>query len=160
MTVLRKTLIWIGLIGIVYLITLLPEFIYYKFGIAVPLPEDPLPDIDIISRILMGAVMAPVVEEFIFRGPVYLATKIKDSVNKRIYWLIILSLILFWSGLAFGLLHLTNFDGALPANIWLYVVAIVWDGLIWGFLTLTTKSLLPSIAVHSINNLIAILQLI
>lgn len=158
MNILKKGLILISLMAAAFFLKLLPEFILGKFGIVIPFPAYPFEPAFIIA---MGCILAPILEEMLFRGPIYLAIKIKQWVfhDEKLSWKfrlsVILPLILLWAGFLFGLAHMGNFKGELPAGIWLYVGIIAWHGVVFGLLVYKTRSLLPAIFLHSLGNFLA-----
>ena len=87
---------------------------------------------------LLLTVMAPIAEEFLFRGFVF-------PVIWRRFGLVAGAL---GSGILFGLLH----DGSSPVELLLPLAVL---GFLLSFLRALTGSLLPCFAVHSLNNSIA-----
>ncbi len=89
----------------------------------------------IILSIITVGVIAPIAEEFLFRGVIY------NTLNKKISikWTIIIQAILF------GVFHGNLVQG-------LYATFL---GLIFGYVTYKTKSLWPAITMHIVNNLVA-----
>ena len=98
------------------------------------------------AAILLSIILAPIFEELWARGPVYILVKGRAPI------LLTFLVVVFWSGAAWGSIHLTNFDNGLP-SFWLYYVLIFWiQGIIIGLLVFVTKSLWPSIVLHSAWN--------
>lgn len=91
-----------------------------------------------IHTLVAGAILAPIVEELLFRGMLMNKLKIKIGVSKAL----ILSSIIF---------SLAHFDGL---NIGYFTF-----GLITGVMYIKTKSLLAPILIHMSNNLILLLFL-
>ena len=89
-------------------------------------------------------VLAPVAEEFLFRGFVFTALR---GLGVAVAALV--------SGLIFGSIHITNYLGE-PADLAAAsLVTLSAFGVILALLYWRTGSLLPAIAVHAINNSIA-----
>ena len=88
----------------------------------------------LISMITVG-IIAPIAEEFLFRGVIY------NTLNKKISikWTIIIQAILF------GVFHGNLVQGTYATLL----------GLIFGYVTYKTKSLWPAIIMHMANNLTA-----
>lgn len=94
--------------------------------------------IDIALLFLSVAIVAPIVEELMFRG------YILDAINrKHSDWTAII-----WSSILFGLLHF--WGGAF------YIGLTLIGGLIYGWIRVRTGSLLPSIAGHMMWNMLAL----
>jgi len=98
------------------------------------------------DKILLGIILMPIIEELMARGPVYILVKGRAPI------LLTFLVVVFWSGAMWGSIHLTNFDNGLP-SFWPYYVLIFWiQGIIIGLLVFVTKSLWPSIVLHSAWN--------
>lgn len=89
-----------------------------------------------ILALLVGAFIAPLIEEMFFRGFFYPALRRKLGVS----WAILVSSVVF------GLFHL---------NIWLFVPTFL-IGLVLAYLYERENSLGPPIALHVANNLISV----
>ena len=100
-----------------------------------------LPDISkiskmsLLSKVLGGIILAPILEEILFRGIILEAFLKKYDISKAI----------LFSALLFGTVHF-NPPQILSASIF---------GLILGWIYYRTKSLLPCIFMHFVNNLLA-----
>lgn len=100
-----------------------------------------LPDISkiskmsLLSKVLEGIILAPILEEILFRGIILEAFLKKYDISKAI----------LFSALLFGIVHF-NPPQILSASI---------SGLILGWVYYRTKSLLPCIFMHFVNNLLA-----
>lgn len=97
-----------------------------------------------ILFVLLAVVLAPVIEEFLFRGVIY--TGMMRSWGKWPAGIVLT--------LSFGLLHLADVGGYWPA---LFMITVVGLGLL--LVRLKTKSLIPAIAMHSAYNLFQVLAL-
>ena len=111
-------------------------------GDIIILPDLNVKDFYILNRNLLGVIstcfLAPLVEEFIFRGSVerYLL-----KWRKNPWWAIVISAFLF------GLIHLN------PAQSF----SAFFAGLLFGWIYYRSKSLWPSIIIHSLNNILCLL---
>lgn len=97
-----------------------------------------------ILFVLLAVVLAPVFEEFLFRGVMY--TGMLRSWGKWPAGIVVT--------LSFGLLHLADVGGYWPA---LGMVTVVGLGLL--LVRIKTKSLIPAMAMHSAYNLFQVLAL-
>lgn len=88
----------------------------------------------LISMLTVG-IVAPIAEEFLFRGVIYNTLKKKISIK----WTIIIQAILF------GVFHGNLVQGTYATLL----------GLVFGYVTYKTKSLWPAIIMHMVNNLTA-----
>lgn len=88
----------------------------------------------LISMLTVG-IVAPIAEEFLFRGVIYNTLKRKISIK----WTIIIQAILFGA-----------FHGNLVQGIYATLL-----GIVFGYVTYKTKSLWPAIIMHMVNNLTA-----
>ncbi|MBD7913542.1 CPBP family intramembrane metalloprotease [Clostridium sp. Sa3CUN1] len=95
----------------------------------------PLSQGSIILSIITVGIVAPIAEEFLFRGVVYNTLNRKISVR----WTIIIQAILF------GVFHGNLIQGSYATLL----------GVIFGYVTYKTKSLWPAIIMHMTNNLVA-----
>ncbi|WP_322545678.1 CPBP family intramembrane glutamic endopeptidase, partial [Clostridium perfringens] len=87
--------------------------------------------------ILTVGIVAPFAEEFLFRGVVYKTL----SKNISLKWTIVIQ------GILFGIYHGNLIQGIYAAFL----------GIIFGFVTYKTKSLIPAIIMHMVNNTIAVI---
>lgn len=99
----------------------------------------------LVFSVLLVVVVAPMVEEFFFRG--YLFPALRTSMNP---WLAAVI-----AGAVFGAIHITNYIGedfllGLTAVLSLWVLGFGLCLLYW-----RTGSLLPCMALHALNNAIA-----
>lgn len=97
-----------------------------------------------ILFVVLAVVLAPVIEEFLFRGVMY--TGMLRSWGKWPAGIVLT--------LSFGLLHLADVGGYWPA---LFMITMVGLGLL--LVRIKTKSLIPAIAMHSAYNLFQVLAL-
>jgi membrane protease YdiL (CAAX protease family) len=97
-----------------------------------------------ILFVLLAVVLAPVFEEFLFRGVMY--TGMMRSWGKWPAGIVVT--------LSFGLLHIADVGGYWPA---LFMVTVVGLGLL--LVRIRTNSLIPAIAMHSAYNLSQVLAL-
>jgi membrane protease YdiL (CAAX protease family) len=97
-----------------------------------------------ILFVLLAVLLAPVFEEFLFRGVMY--TGMLRSWGKWPAGIVVT--------LSFGLLHLADVGGYWPA---LFMITVVGLGLL--LVRIKTKSLIPAIAMHSAYNLFQVLAL-
>lgn len=88
----------------------------------------------LISMLTVG-IVAPIAEEFLFRGVIYNTLKKKISIK----WTIVIQAILF------GVFHGNLVQGTYATLL----------GLVFGYVTYKTKSLWPAIIMHMANNLTA-----
>ncbi len=112
------------------------------------------------QTLLYGFTLGPIMEEIIFRGPVYLLVWL--SAPSWACW----TIISIWGGILFGLIHLINFT---DIRNWIEepnarkaasdVIVAIFFGIILGWLVVNTQSLLPAIIVHSGMNLIGLIIL-
>jgi membrane protease YdiL (CAAX protease family) len=94
--------------------------------------------IDIALLFLLVAIVAPIVEELMFRG------YILDAINrKHSDWTAII-----WSSILFGFLHFLGGP--------FYIGSTFIGGIIYGWIRVRTGSLLPSIAGHMMWNIMAL----
>ena len=94
--------------------------------------------IDIALLFLLVAIVAPIVEELMFRG------YILDAINrKHSDWTAII-----WSSVLFGFLHFLGGP--------FYIGSTFIGGIIYGWIRVRTGSLLPSIAGHMMWNIMAL----
>lgn len=97
-----------------------------------------------ILFVVLAIVLAPVIEEFLFRGVMY--TGMLRSWGKWPAGIVVT--------LSFGLLHIADVGGYWPA---LFMVTAVGLGLL--LVRIKTNSLVPAIAMHSAYNLFQVLAL-
>ncbi len=97
-----------------------------------------------ILFVLLAVLLAPVFEEFLFRGVMY--TGMLRSWGKWPAGIVVT--------LSFGLLHLADVGGYWPA---LFMITVVGLGLL--LVRIKTKSLIPAIAMHAAYNLFQVLAL-
>ncbi|MDZ5000433.1 CPBP family intramembrane metalloprotease, partial [Clostridium perfringens] len=97
----------------------------------------PLSDGSVFIAILTVGIVAPFAEEFLFRGVVYKTL----SKNISLKWTIVIQ------GILFGIYHGNLIQGIYAAFL----------GIIFGFVTYKTKSLIPAIIMHMVNNTIAVI---
>ncbi|MCI2088434.1 MAG: CPBP family intramembrane metalloprotease [Prevotella sp.] len=126
----------------VILITMSYFLIDSYIGDIIILPDLNVTDFSILDRNTFGVIstcfLSPLVEEFIFRGSVerYLL-----KWRKNPWWAIVISAFLF------GLIHLN------PAQSF----SAFFAGLLFGWIYYRSKSLWPSIIIHSLNNILCLL---
>lgn len=96
-------------------------------------------DIEPMELILTVAVIGPICEEIIFRGVILEGLLKKYDANKAI----------FFSALIFSIIHLQP----------LQIIATFFVGLILGWIYLKTQSLWVCIAIHIINNFVAVMTM-
>lgn len=126
---------WLFNSGVLTLIQnkgLLPSYFAKMEEILSPLSEG-----SVFIAILTVGIVAPFAEEFLFRGVIY------KTLNKNISikWTIILQAVFF------GIFHGNLIQGAYATFL----------GIIFGFVTYKTKSLIPAIIMHMVNNTIAVI---
>lgn len=92
--------------------------------------------VDLICLLVVGAVLAPVVEEFVFRGLLYRAIRSRSGV-------VAASMI---TAIAFSLVHFTP----------LLIGVLFVFGLILAAVVERYKSLYPAIVLHALNNAVVI----
>lgn len=95
----------------------------------------PISQGSILISILTVGIIAPIAEEFLFRGIIYNTLKKKISIK----WVIVIQAILF------GVFHGNIIQGTYATLL----------GLVFGYVTYKTKSLWPAIIMHMANNLTA-----
>ena len=95
----------------------------------------PITNGNLILTIISVGIIAPFVEEFIFRGVIF------KILNKNIsaLWSIIIQAILF------GVFHLNLIQGGYASLM----------GILFGYVTYKTKSIWPAIVMHISNNVFA-----
>lgn len=95
----------------------------------------PLSEGSVLISLLTVGIVAPFTEEFIFRGVIF------KTLNKNIsiLWTIIIQ------ALFFGLFHGNLIQGTYATLL----------GLVFGYITYKTRSLLPAVVMHMTNNIIA-----
>ena len=92
----------------------------------------------IVMGVLMGCVIAPILEEFVFRGFFYPAFKKHAGVMGGI----------LFSSFLFGVIHMDVFPlGFIPG---------MFLGMALAYLREKTGSLIPSIILHAVNNILAV----
>lgn len=101
---------------------------------------------------LIASIIFPFIEEIIFRGPIFWLTDGKFTV---LAWV----LIIVWGGMIFGIPHVrhilatkTNYGEINKSEIVIAVIPHIFLGILLGWLTVKTNSLLPAIIVHTLNN--------
>jgi len=119
------------------------------------------PEITKISaRGWFGAlVKAPLWEEFVLRGPIWIFfwVLVLFRCPRRIAGVVSIPLILA-SGIYFGLIHVHAFS---PIRLYSPLfMAIVFNGILFGWLTIKTKNIVYPILAHIGVNLIACLKVI
>lgn len=83
---------------------------------------------------LAFCIVAPITEEFLFRGIIFQRWATKWGIRAG----------LLWSSLLFGFLH--------PQN----PIGLTFAGMIWGVLYIKTRSLIVPITFHGLNNILAV----
>lgn len=122
------------------------EFLFYKLGILeVSHWDHPLGSS--VLRISGAVILAPIVEEIIFRGLI-LNVLAKRNVNRH------LSIVL--QALFFVLLHNFAYENTLSSNIG--IVQSFIDACLFSYARYHTKSLYTSMAMHITGNLIATIE--
>jgi membrane protease YdiL (CAAX protease family) len=104
-----------------------------------------IPMLTLVSTILMGSLVAGVVEEIAFRG--YMQRPIERRFGAPSAILVV--------GLIFGLAHGTHIEWTLMLMPYYLAVAAAYGALAW-----ITDSILPSLALHAGGNLLGALQLV
>jgi membrane protease YdiL (CAAX protease family) len=107
------------------------------FASATPGPP-PKAGIDLALLLLGITVIAPIGEELVFRG--FLFRALAETRLGAASAIVLTALV--WAGL--------HFDKS-----WLGMAAMLFTGLVWGWLRWCTQSTLATIAVHALNNLVA-----
>ncbi len=104
-------------------------------GVNLVTPDFSLPEVadqtDMVWNVIYGVVLAPIVEEILFRGFVLKSLERFGSM-----------LAIVFSALLFAMMHL---------NLAQFPVALL-SGLVLGYLTVKTRSILPAITAHLVNN--------
>lgn len=93
-------------------------------------------------------IIGPILEEYMFRGPIWLLQKLKLSTIVLMF-----ACILF--GCLFGLVHRLKkieFERGVANLCWIVVLHVSINGILYGALVLLTHSLLPAIAAHALWN--------
>jgi len=122
---------------------LLTEFTFYKLGILeIDTWNHPL--YPSIIRILGAVILAPIVEEFIFRG---LILNVLSKRNVNIHFAI------FIQACFFVLLHNFTYENSLSSNIG--IVQSLIDASLFGYAKYHTKSIYTPITMHMTGNFIA-----
>ncbi|GAA0084474.1 hypothetical protein UT300007_09130 [Clostridium sp. CTA-7] len=127
--------VWLFNSGVLTLIQnngLLPSYFAKMEEMLSPLSEG-----SVFIAILTVGIVAPFAEEFLFRGVVYKTL----SKNISLKWTIVIQ------GILFGIYHGNLIQGIYAAFL----------GIIFGFATYKTKSLIPAIIMHMVNNTIAVI---
>ena len=96
---------------------------------------------DVVVTLVQYAIIAPLFEEFIFRGVLF------ASLRRKFGW----GLSAVFSALVFSLVHGYGLVGMLTVS---------WSGLLWAWSYEKSGSLWPGIVAHGINNLLASLTLV
>ena len=100
-----------------------------------------------IIRIAGAVILAPIAEEFIFRG-LFLNMLIKRKLN--------LHLAIFMQAVVFVLLHNFTYQNSLSSNIG--IVQSLADAMLFGYAKYYTKSIFTPMAMHITGNAIATLE--
>lgn len=144
--------------GVLTVLTLivLQQILYYLSGLFGAAPEDPMRDLEalrnmfqldepatVVLLVLLAVVLAPLAEEFVFRGVLYAA--FRRTRLGVIGSAILLSAI--WSAMHWGYS---------PQNL----AALFCLGLLFAYIVWRTGSLWPAIAGHAANNLVAVVALV
>jgi len=103
----------------------------------------------ILQLIVLGLVF---LEEMIFRLPI---CWIANGQFSLIVWLAILI-----SGTIFGFLHMDKHKKTLSRPVWrmLWLISGIIVGIVFGWLTVATDSILPPLIVHFCNNVISLIE--
>ena len=119
-----------GVLSIIYEAGFLKESFSYMEELLSPITSG-----NLILTIISVGIIAPFVEEFIFRGVIF------KILNKNIsaLWSIIIQAILF------GVFHLNLIQGGYASLM----------GILFGYVTYKTKSIWPAIVMHISNNVFA-----
>lgn len=114
-----------------------------------------IPDDDLIPNFISLIIVAPIVEELIFRGPIYFVVKsaIENNEPEEMKSSIFIMILLL--GVTFGLMHITNIKPFTWGAIW-YAMARIPTGIIYGWVVYRTKSLIPTIIAHGLVNFTAL----
>lgn len=113
-------------------------FVYQGVAITVRLP--------ILLILFLAVTVMPLVEEILFRGPVWFAMRFRGSRNfietsRWNFWLVIVVY-----GLSFGLAHYNyNFVNQL-------VITVI--GMLWVWLVLEYRTIWPTIFLHYLSNIV------
>ena len=125
---------------------LLTEFIFYKLGI-LEIDKWNHPLYPSIIRIIGSVILAPIVEELIFRGLILNALS-KRNVN--------LHFAIFIQAVIFVLLHNFTYENSLSSNIG--IVQSLIDASLFGYARYHTKSIFTPITMHVTGNFIATIE--
>lgn len=131
----QKTKLWLYLLLIPLIICML--IVAEAIISLLPMPDavlrffEEMVNLDLAGYLVVG-ISAPILEEFIFRG-VFLKGFLKKYDAKKA---------IIWSALIFGIFHM---------NPWQFIPAFL-IGLVIGWLYYKTKSLLPGLFIHFLNN--------
>lgn len=106
----------------------------------------PITFIEYLPIFLLYAISNAFIEEVFFRGISlhFLSEKTKFWIANTI------------QAFFFALIHIIN---PMTSNPWLFVVLTFFLGLLWGYLTRKTKSLIPAIALHVIADIFVAISL-
>lgn len=129
-------LLWIGL----------TEFVTYKLGLLETGQWKGFTTAHILLRGLSICVVAPIVEEIIFRGLLF------TRINNRLG----LKAALFIPAVVFALLHLKLGDGNGNENV--FVIITFVDALYYGFVRYKTNSIYITMILHAFGNFIAMTE--
>lgn len=114
-----------------------------------------IPNDNLTPNFMYMVIFAPILEESIFRGPIYLAVKFdKDKEMKLLTFFLI-----FILGIFFGLAHITNLELHTSGAIW-YGIERIPGGIIYGLVVYRTRSLIPTIITHSLVNYMAYIAVV
>ncbi|WP_300674617.1 CPBP family intramembrane glutamic endopeptidase [Soonwooa sp.] len=133
---------WLGFL----LYVLATEFVLYKFNILEIKPWNHKPVTSIVL-ILGSVVLAPLLEELLFRG--LLLQRLLNLKLKKYFAIIIQAIV-------FVLMHSFAYENTLTSNIG--IVQTFIDGCLFGIARMTTKSIYTSVSMHATGNLIAVLE--
>ncbi len=107
---------------------------------------------DLISRVLLALVLAPIGEEFLFRGLLEGRLLLPDSSSKIGLWIaIVLPAVLF------SLVHIMPFSEAPRGYLTSVLASALVMGLLSGYFRAISGSLAPAVASHACFNLIGML---
>jgi len=124
------------------------------FGIDLFVPEKIDRLENTLTTVLLVLIVAPVVEEFVFRGPLWCLVDLK-----RPRYLILTALAV--TSILFGLVHVSNYDSPYSISAIAYVVMKTIQGVIFGAAVIKYNSLAVSITAHCfVNSGLAVFVLI
>lgn len=133
-----------------------------------PIPESKLLDLSIYQMLLFGCIVAPLLEETIFRLPlrfkrnyfVRLLNKISGGTNIKFLWDKFYGIVFYLSAFIFGAIHAFNFDEEPDFIFYLLIplltISQICTGIILGYVRLKL-SFLHGVLFHAIFNFTVIM---